>query len=320
MASPERLMGWMASLADPTRLRLLRLLERRELGVVELTDILQLPQSSVSRHLKLLSDEGFLRSRALGTTRLYQMEVGDAAARRLWLLAREQTQDWATIRQDQLRLAERLKARPRGALAFFASAAARWDKLRDELYGRGFVAAAVAALLPADWVVVDLGCGTGAVTADLAPHVRQVVGIDQSAAMLKAARKRTAHLLNVELKQAELAALPLPDAAADGALMVLALSYVEDPLPALREMRRVLRPGGRAVVVDVLRHDREDFRAQMGQVCAGFEPAAVGRLLREAGFTDDVCRPLSPESGVKGPALFMAKAGVPRGASERRRT
>src|SRR3982750_1544969 len=94
---PRALLGWMESLADETRLRLLHLLERHELGVAELCDILQLPQSTTSRHLKLLSDQGWVRNRAQGTNNLYRMILDevDEPARRLWVLAREQTQGWA---------------------------------------------------------------------------------------------------------------------------------------------------------------------------------------------------------------------------------
>jgi ArsR family transcriptional regulator len=110
---PEALLGWMDGLADPTRLRLLRLLEQHELGVVELCDVLQLPQSTVRRHLKVLADQGFVRNQRQGTTHLYRMPLDelDVSARRLWLLARDQTQAWATCRQDELRLERRLRDR-----------------------------------------------------------------------------------------------------------------------------------------------------------------------------------------------------------------
>ena len=160
---PEAL-RWMESLADATRLRLLRLLERHELGVAELCDVLQLPQSTVSRHLKVLSDQAWLRSRPQRTTNLYRMDLGelDPAARRLWTLTREQTDDWATVAQDQLRLTRRLAER-QPSQGFFAGAAGRWDRLREELYGKTFTQEAFLGLLPAEWIVADLGCGTGQV-------------------------------------------------------------------------------------------------------------------------------------------------------------
>src|SRR5688572_6445448 len=231
---PDVLLGWMDSLADATRLRLLRLLEEHELGVTELVHILQMPQSTISRHLKVLADQGWVTSRAQATTNLYRMaESPEATARRLWLWAREQTESWATVQHDALRLARLLARREPGGPAFFASAAAQWDRIRDEMYGRSFSESAVAALLPPDAVIADLGCGTGSLTASLAPWVGRVIGVDQSAAMLKTARRRTAGLDNVELRRGPLEGLPLEGASCDGALLVLALAYVDDPAPVL---------------------------------------------------------------------------------------
>jgi SAM-dependent methyltransferase len=306
---PDALLACMGSLGDATRLRLLRLLERHELGVADLCQVLQLPQSTVSRHLKVLADQGFVRSHAEGTNRLYRMASSpEPAARRLWLLAREQTESWATARQDRLRLDRMRRGRPPAALAFFAGAVGRWDRLREELYGRAFTDLALLGLLPREWVIADLGCGSGHVTARLAPHVRSVIGVDQSDAMLRAARKRTAGLANVELRKGTLEALPLHDASIDGALLLLALTYVPDHRRAVEEMARVLRPGGRAVIVDLLRHDREEFRRQMGQTGLGFEPEELAQRIEEAGFEAVSCRPLPPEPEAKGPALLLATA------------
>jgi ArsR family transcriptional regulator len=310
LRSPEALFGWMESLADTTRLRLLRLLERHELGVAELCEIVQLPQSTVSRHLKVLADQGWVTSRGRGTTNLYRMDTTDGAARKLWQLARDQTEGWATASQDQLRLTRVLADRQPAAQAFFAGAAGGWDRLRDELYGRAFSQEALLALLPASWTVADLGCGTGQTTAALAPHVRRVIAVDQSAAMLKAAKKRTAGLDNVELRQGSLEALPLDTATCDGALLLLALTYVADPPATLREAARVLRRAGRLVVVDLLRHDRDDFRREMGQERLGFDVDELRRMMTEAGLTDARARALAPEPQAKGPALVLATASA----------
>lgn len=310
--NPESLLAFMNALADPSRLRLLRLLERHELGVAELCDIVQMPQSTVSRHLKVLADQGFVRSRADGTNRLYRMPPAeDPTARRLWLLARERTEAWPTARQDRLRLT-RLAARRRpAALAFFAGAAGRWDRLRAELYGDAFTESALLSLLPPSWVIADLGCGSGHATARLAPYVRGVIGVDQSGAMLRAARRRTAGLHNVDLRQGSLEALPIEDGTVDGALLLLALTYVTETGRVLEEMARVLRPGGRAVVVDLLRHDREEFRRQLGQSSLGLEPEGLEAALREAGLEQSATRALPPEPGAKGPALLLATAMRP---------
>jgi len=307
-AQPEAWLGWMGSLADPMRLRLLRLLERQELGVVDLCDVVQSPQSTVSRHLKVLSDEGWVRSRRQGTAHLYRLLLDelDPPARRLWVLAREQTDDWSAVHQDELRLARRLRERDVETQAFFAGAAAEWDRLRDGLYGRSFSPAALVALLPREYVVADLGCGTGQMLAALAPVVKRVIGVDNSAPMLKAARKRVEAFGNVELRRAELEALPIEAGQCDAALLVLALTYVANPAVVLGEMARVLRPGGRGVVVDLLPHDREDFRRQMNQVHGGFDAAAVEQMMRAAGFAEASVRVLPPEPEAKGPALFLA--------------
>lgn len=306
---PEALLGWMESLADPTRLRLLRLLERHELGVAELCEVLQLPQSTVSRHLKVLADQGWVRSRPHRTTNLYRMDIGevDPAARRLWALTREQTDDWATVAQDQLRLTRRLAER-QPSQGFFAGAAGRWDRLREELYGRTFTQEAFLGLLPPDWAVADLGCGTGQVAAALAPHVRRILAVDQSSAMLKAARRRLAAFENVELRQGTLEALPLSAGACDGALLLLALTYVENPAQAIGEAARILRPGGRLVVADLLRHDRKEFRREMGQLRLGFDVKEMDMFLRVAGLEDVRIRPLTPDPEAKGPALLLATA------------
>ena len=305
--APGALLAWMESLADPTRLRLLRLLERHELGVAELCDVLQMPQSTVSRHLKVLADQGWLRSRAHRTNNLYRMdlEAAEAGARRLWGLAREQIEGWATASQDALRL-ERVLARRPPADDFFSGAAGRWDRLREELYGRTFGQEAFLGLLSPQWVVADLACGTAPAAAALAPHVRRVIGIDQSAAMLKAARRRTAGLRNVELRRGNLEALPLDSGSCHAALLLLALTYVEDPALALGEAGRVLRPGGRLALVDLLRHDREEFRREMGQLRLGFETDEMKRLLEGAGLRGVSVRTLPPDAEAKGPALMLA--------------
>jgi ArsR family transcriptional regulator len=331
----DELVGRTEALAEATRLRLLRLLERHELGVSDLVDVLQLPQSSISRHLKLLADRGWIKGRSQGASHLYAMRPSELSpgARKLWQAVREQGNGWPVARQDELRLARRLAERSQFSQAYFARSARQWDRLRRELYGAVFGDAALRGLLPRDWIVADLACGTGAVAAAIAPHVARVVAVDHSPAMLRAARKRVAGLANVELRHGELERLPVETAACDAALLLLALAYVADPAGALAEAARVLRPGGRLVVVDLLTHDREDFRLSSGQQRRGFDPEALASQIRAAGCAPDHCAPLPPEPEAKGPALLMACAartageagqspGAPRrtGARDKERT
>ena len=311
---PDALLRWMTGLSDPARLRLLGLLERHELAVSDLCDVLQMPQSTVSRHLKLLAEEGWLVSRRRGTTNLYRMVSDELQPpqRELWQLTQAQIDGWPTTRQDAARLAGVLAERRRseggeGGEAFFAGAAAEWDRLRRELYGSTFTREAMLALLPHHWTVADLGCGTGTITAALAGHVGRVIGVDNSPAMLDAARATTRGLANVRLLPGELTRLPLPDASCDAAVCVLVLTYVEDIDAALAEMTRVLRRGGRVVVVDLLRHDREEFRRTYGQSNPGFDPDALRKSMEAAGLAEVDVRPLPPEPETSGPALLLAR-------------
>lgn len=304
----QRLMAWMNSLSDPTRLRLLHLLAEHELGVAELCEVLQLPQSTVSRHLKVLADREWVRSRHRGTANLYRVwgEDLDPGAEKLCQLAFDQAAQWPTFEQDRLRLDEILARRR--ANSFFAGAAPRWQSLRVEHYGCSFTQAALAALVPADAAIIDLGCGDGEMAALLGDSARRVVGVDRSLEMLAAATTRTAKQKNVRLLHADLATLPLPEGDFDVALMLLALTYLDEPHAALREMARVLKPGGRAVIVTLLRHDREDFRHEMGQVWPGFETEALAAMVAEPGLEDIHVRALRPAPEAKGPALLLATA------------
>src|SRR5512138_1507105 len=283
----DALLGWMEGLAEPTRLRVLRALEREELSVLELCDVLAVPQSTASRHLKVLSDAGWLASRRRGTHSLYGWAQGiDPAARRLWLLARAEMD---------------------GSERFFTGAAGAWDRLRAEVYGKGVLAEALLALVPTEWTVADLGCGTGALAAELAARVRKVIAVDRSAAMLRAARKRLARARNVEVHEARLEALPVADASCDAAVVSLVLAYLEDPAPALREAARILRQGGRLVVLEAARHGDDGLRRRMGQVHPGFSTEAL-RALLPPGLDDVRVRALPPEPGAKGPGVAVATA------------
>ena len=233
----------LASLADTTRSRLLLLLDRHELTVSELCTITQLPQSNVSRHLKALVDAGWISSRAEGTSRLYAMmrDNLDAARHQLWLLVREHAGPAPTATQDQRRLQAALAERRMTSQEFFSSSVGQWDRLRDELFGDRFQLAAFAAIAAATWTVGDLGCGTGQLSAALAPFVARVVAVDASTAMLQAAKKRLQTFDNIDLRRGDLEALPIDDARLDAATLILVLHHVPEPWRALAEVARVLK-------------------------------------------------------------------------------
>jgi ubiquinone/menaquinone biosynthesis C-methylase UbiE/DNA-binding transcriptional ArsR family regulator len=298
----------LASLADTTRSRTLLLLDGHDLSVSELCSILQLPQSTVSRHLKSLADAGWVTSRAEGTSNVYAMtrDSLEPGGRRLWGLVRDQIGQTAAALQDQRRLQTTLAARRTKSQEFFSSSAGQWDRVRDDLFGDRFHLTALAALASPDAVFGDLGCGTGQVSAALAPFVARVVAVDSSAAMLQAARRRLQGLTNVDLRRGDIESLPIDDERLDAATMMLVLHHLPEPARALNDVARVLKPGGRIVIVDMLPHDREHYRQQMGHVWLGFAEDHISRMLDTAGFTRTRVVPLQPDSKAKGPALFVA--------------
>jgi ubiquinone/menaquinone biosynthesis C-methylase UbiE len=300
----------LSALADATRDRLLLLLEAHELTVTELCAVLQLPQSTVSRHLKALADAGWVTSRAEGTSRLYTMarEGLDQPTRRLWLLVREQVGGSRAATQDHHRLQGVLADRRTKSQEFFSSTAGQWDRLREELFGPTFHLQALLGLVDDRWIVGDLGAGTGAVSAALAPFVARVIAVDNSAAMLQAAKRRLHGLPNVELRRGDLEDLPIEDEALDAATLMLVLPYLPQPARVLREAARVLKPGGRLLVSDMLPHDREVYRQQMGHVRLGFSEAQFSEHLAAAGFEAVHLHPLPADPRAKGPALFVAVA------------
>lgn len=300
-------------LADPTRTRLLALLDRHELTVSELCAVTQLPQSTVSRHLKVLGDGAWVASRADGTSRRYRAagERLDAAGRRLWHLVRDQASAVASGQQDVQRLRSVLAQRRTASQEFFSTAAGQWDRLRSELFGNRADVVGLLGLLDETWTVADLGCGTGQVAELLAPFVAEVVAVDESAAMLAAARKRLRDQENVTVREGDLAALPIDDDALDAALLFLVLHYTAEPAEVLAEACRVLKPGGRVLIVDMMPHDRADFRDQMGHVWQGFGTEEMTRWAEAAGLRALRYRPLPADPAARGPTLFAASARKP---------
>ncbi|MFN4241657.1 MAG: ArsR/SmtB family transcription factor [Tepidisphaerales bacterium] len=300
-------------LADDTRLRLLRLLERHELGVGELAQVLRLPQPTISRHLKELSDCGFVHSRREGTSNLYRLRTAELppVAAELWAVAKARTDGWVELEQDNRRLSALLAEKASATRRFFAGAAEQWDKLRDELYGPTFSIDALLALLPDDAVVADLGCGTASLARRLAPFIRKVIAVDNSPEMLAAARSRCADLPNVDVQAGELSALPLETASCHGALLVLALTYAHQPEAVIAEAARILRPAGTLVLVDLLPHTRNDFQHDFNQLHPGFDLERVKGWCTSAGLSVRRARPIPPPLNAKGPALFLTSARKP---------
>ncbi len=296
-------------LADTTRTRLLAVLEGVELTVAELCDTLALPQSTVSRHLKPLADAGWVRGRRDGTSRFYGLTVDElgAASQRLWAIVRDEHAGGDDLRRRDAVVERRRTASER----FFARSAEEWDALRGELFGATSDLQVLPALLDPTAVVGDLGCGSGRITAIVAPFVARVIAVDPSPAMLDVARSRLRGEPNVTLEGGTLEDLPISDGALDVALIVHVLHHVNDPARALAEAARALAPGGRLIVTDMLPHANEEYRRSMGHVWLGFDRATIESALTTAGLVPERWFAPPIEAGARGPALFIATARRP---------
>jgi ubiquinone/menaquinone biosynthesis C-methylase UbiE len=188
---------------------------------------------------------------------------------------------------------------------FFSTSAGQWDRMRLELFGRR-ADVALLGLLEESWKVADLGCGTGAVSQALAPFVEQVIAVDESNAMLTAARKRLHGVDNVDIRNGRLEALPLADGEVDVALLFLVLHYATEPARVIAEAVRVLKPGGRLLVLDMMPHDRQDLRQTMGHLWQGFDADTLGGWMRAAGLESFRYSALPADTDAKGPMLFAA--------------
>jgi SAM-dependent methyltransferase len=281
----KELSGVCRLLGDEARLRLLRLLSRERLNVSELTAILGMAQSGVSRHLGLLRDAGLVDERREGGFAWYRAveeAPGDAGA--LWPALRDRLAGWAdaTARADEARLTEVLRVRKEGF-------ARHGDESGQLVPGRSWAAwsRALGHLLP-PYEVADLGCGEGYLTVEAARWAKRVTAVDRSADALREARAlaRRRGVTNVSWKRGEIEKLPLPDKRVDVALLSQALHHAADPSRALAEAKRILKPGGRVLVLDLRAHDQAWVTERLGDRWLGFQDPQLAGLLTEAGFVE----------------------------------
>ena len=310
MSNAETALDGLAVISDPLRGRIALLLEQNELTVSELCSVFQMPQSTMSRNLRLLSEAGWIVSRPDGPRRLYQSGGSgmDKLQRQIWALLREPLQATPAAGQDRERAQSVLARRRRRSQEFFAGAADRWDRLRDELFGPSFYLISLLGLVESTWCVGDLGCGTGPAAEGLAPFVNRVIAVDGSAAMVAEARQRLERFDNVDVRPGDLEQLPLRDGELDAATLVLVLHHLPEPARVVREVARTLRPGGKLLLVDMIAHEREEYRTQMGHVWLGFARERIERQLVSSGFRIERFHQLPPHPEAKGPNLFCCVA------------
>jgi ArsR family transcriptional regulator len=297
-------------LADPTRVRLLALLEQEELAVQELMAVLEMAQSRVSRHLAILRDAGLLRDRRDGTYVYYRFPTplrGEWQS--VWELVKHAQGDDAATQRDRASLANVLEARAARTRSWFDSVGPEWDALRKVFNDDALRARAVARLVPTGITVCDVGTGTGVLALELARLGLRVVAVDHSARMLDAARAKLAAegLSGVELRRGDAADLPLEEASVDAAFAHMVLHYLPSPADAVAEMGRIVRPGGVVVIVDFEEHDRQWMREELGVQWLGFPLDDVRGWLERAGLRDvDIERGEASGIGRDLPAPFIA--------------
>lgn len=308
MVLTASILDYLSALADPTRVRLLGLLEDHELTVGDLCDVLEVPQSTASRHLKVLLDHGWLTRRREGTRHFYSLarRWPDEAARQVWELVGSRIAEMPSVQRDQTRLSTVLAARRAASEAYFERTGEAWRRIRTEMFGDRFDLAGLLGLLDPSWTVGDLGCGAGSVSSMLAPFVARVIAVDGSAAMLEAARGAVSGFDNVEVRQGDLEALPVEDSTLDAATLFLVLHHASLPGRVLGEAARVMKPGARLMIVDMEPHDDEDMAARMGHVWLGFEASQIVEFLHRAGFDRVVVQSVPPDAAATGPRLFVA--------------
>jgi len=292
----ENVIDKFKALGDPSRLRLLALLEGQELTVGSLVEVLDMAQSGISRHLKVLHDAGLIELRKAGTSSYYHMAEGiDDDI--LNYLARTWASD-EVFQADRIKRKEVLDARRQKTLTYFESVADEWDEITSSYFPDEARGEAALGLLNPKSTIVDIGCGTGKSAAAIAPFVGKVVGVDHSRAMLAKAKERIKGLglKNCDFRLSDWHKLPLKANSAHAAWSTMALHHEEDPTVMLKEMARVIKPGGIALIVDLKRHDYDWLRDEMHDVWLGFEEDDIKRFFRKSGlgepvFTDlSVCR------------------------------
>lgn len=316
------------ALADPTRLRIMRLLSAMELAVGELAQVLGQSQPRVSRHVAILCDAGlaerqregswvFLRA-AIGHNR--GNPVGEAVARLLATAEREDEEFAAICADDRRKLQTIRGSREENATAYFARHAEEWDELRKLHSPDKIVEERLLAALGEEPLgqLLDIGTGSGRMAELFAPRADHIVALDKNLDMLRVARAKLQNLPSdaIELVQGDFASLPFPACRFDTVLLHQVLHFAQDPAAALAEAARVTRSAGRIAIVDFAAHDREELRDRHAHMRLGFTDKAIRTLLSEAGF--DPAPPVALDEGELTVKIWLGtRIGVPASTEKR---
>jgi ArsR family transcriptional regulator len=287
---------------EATRLRILALLAGGELNVKDLTQVLGQSQPRISRHLKLMAEAGLIGRFREGSWVFFRLaESGGEAALAASIVASLDASDPVFVR-DRARAVAVKKAREEAAQAYFKEHAGEWDKIRALHVSEAQVEAAIAEALGEGpfALLVDLGTGTGRMLELFAPRATRALGFDLSHDMIAYARAKLEHagLAHAQARHGDLYNVPLPDGAADAVIVHQVLHFLDDPAAAIAEAARILKPGGKLLVVDFAPHELEFLREQYAHRRLGFSADQLKRWFKDAGIAVKAQRDLAAEADV----------------------
>jgi ubiquinone/menaquinone biosynthesis C-methylase UbiE/DNA-binding transcriptional ArsR family regulator len=272
------------ALSDETRLRLLNILDFREFNVQELMGILDMGQSRISRHLKILQEAGLIEFRRDGLWSFYRLAdkgPGSRFSDSIHYLFEEES----IYQQDLERAAACLRTGKQRSRRFFDSVASNWEAMKRSVIGELDLVGEILQCIPSAENAADLGCGSGTLLERLAGRIPNVIGVDSSREMLAEAAKRLGPKAEqLDLRIGELEHLPLRDGETEVAIINLVLHHLRDPLQGLLEARRILRTGGTLILADFHKHEQELMRSRYGDHWLGFPAEQVESWLDVAGF------------------------------------
>ena len=273
------------ALADETRIRLMNLLVRHELNVNEIVSLMDMGQSRISRHLKILTDSGLLLSRRDGLWVFYRAADSGRGGELVECFKKIIYSD-QSMKQDLKELDYLLKERAREKTRFFDSLAPQWDSIKSGLVGDDCVTRDFFALLEPCDIIADLGCGTGLLIPYLKEKTNRVIGVDRSPRMLEQARTNCKDIQDgIDFRIGELEHLPMREHEADAAVISMVLHYLARPFEAIQEAARVVKRRGTLIVVDLDKHSNEDMRHRYGHRWLGFSVDEIKSWLVRAGFS-----------------------------------
>ena len=280
-----KILNYFKALSDRTRIRVFNILLNHELNVNELAYLMDMGQSGISRHLKILTDAGLLECRRDGKSSFYLIPA-KGPGRDMMDAIHYLMDDEPQLKQDLVQAESFVLSRKRKDMQFFNHIASRWDLLKREILGDFDLNEAIIQAMPPSRVAVDLGCGTGELVEKLQSIAELVIGVDSSSKMLDLARNRVyPDRERVDLRLGELEHLPLKNNEADCAVVSLVLHHLSRPKLFLSEVGRVMKKNGTLVIVDFDKHDDESMRETFGDRWLGFSKEEILDIITPHGFT-----------------------------------